>query len=125
MRLCEKWGTAAFAGVLFLTSCAGITPQQQVYALQRDYEEALVEVEAYSNLPECAPTVHTACYDQAVLDRLIDTSGHVDGLLDDAEAVVRDPAMSTTEVGAYVNVARAALIRLTTILIAEGILNAS
>lgn len=124
MQLRDVW--PGFLGaLLFVAACAGVTPQQQVYALQRDFEEALVEVEAYSNLPECAPEVLTACYDQDVLNRLIDATEQADGALDDAEAIVRDPAMSADEVTAYANVARATLARLTTILVAEGLLNAN
>lgn len=97
-----------------LGACAtyGLTPQQEVYALQRQLDVALEEIEVYAAQPPCAPEtgVVVACYDPRTLEVLVTSAGDADLALDQAEAVVVAGG-TTQDVLLYVNIARAALAR--------------
>lgn len=109
--------------VATLAGCAStqsdLTPAQRVYALQSELDAVLNEVETYAAQPECSEAVAVACHDPDVLAALVDAAGDADTALDEAEAVVRS-AGGDREPVVYINAARAALGRISTLLVEGG-----
>lgn len=83
---------AVAAVLLVLVGCAtDLTPEQQVYSLQRQLDVALGELEVYAAQPPCDPAfgVTAACHDERVLLTAVVAAGEADLALDEAEAIVR------------------------------------
>lgn len=104
-----QWATPAAA--LAVTACVSATsPAQEVYALQRTFDELLVVAVEYGNQPPCTPERIIACHDPEVLNRIIEVAGDVDVALDTAELAVRSNAATPPD--HYIALARAALFEL-------------
>src|SRR5690554_2085621 len=129
--LAGSWGWVPPLGTLIvllaaaaiLAACAhrDLTPQQQVYELQRELDVALEEVEAYAAQPPCNPDlgIVVACHHPDALAAAVRAGEEADTALDQAEAVVR---AGGTDVSVYLNLARAALLRISAELAKKGAL---
>lgn len=110
--------------ILLLAACAStmadLTPQQRVFALKSEFDLLLDQVVDYAEQPPCTATIVVACHDPSVVARAGELAFETDGVLDQAEAVVR--AGGTPEDAAsYAQLARAAVAQLSAYLIQEGV----
>ena len=101
----------AFIAALGLAGCAStdLSPQLQVYQLQRQLDDSIAEIEVYAAQPECTDAVVVACHDPEAVDYAVMAAKEADSALDQAEAAVR---AGGTDVAVYIDLARSALARI-------------
>lgn len=109
----ERWRAALRAALaaLLLTACTSyppLTPAQEVYQLQLQFDAVLAEVELYAAQPPCSPTLIVGCHNPDTLASIAAALTEADRQLDLAAAAVRSGAAPST-VAALANAARAAL----------------
>lgn len=98
---------------------SALSPQAHVFAARLDFNRVLSIVTTYARQPACSATVIVGCSDTEVVRYARDILKEIDGILDEAEIVVRgggDAPVSSLEAS------RTALGRLTTYLVAKGAL---
>lgn len=103
---------AVAAMALFVAACGGLSPsaQSDVYSAKTAYGAALTLAVAYNKLPRCgAPTSSPLCSDQAAVLQLRKADSVAALALDQAEAVVRNPASSSSLIAAAVQSATGAV----------------
>ncbi len=103
--------------LLALTACSTLTPKQNVFQLESEYQVALAAANAYADLPKCgtadAPLV---CSDAMVVAKLKQADAVVGPAIFAAQATVRDPNFDKSKADAVLVAANQALAVLTTIL---------
>lgn len=102
------------------SSMADLSPQQRVFALKSEFNLLLDEVVDYANQPPCTATMVVACHDPVVVAQAGNLAFEADGVLDQAEAVVRAGG-SAEDAASLAQLARAAIAQLSAYLIQEGI----
>lgn len=93
------WFRRILAALVVSTTaaCASLvaeTPQQRVFALKSDYAGLAALALTYESLPRCDETEEQICSEPDVVDVIRQADSNADVALDEAEALVRDPAFT-------------------------------
>lgn len=99
-----------------------LTPQEQVYELERDFSDLVARVRVYVSQPECTAAVVVACAEPKAVDAMADAARATRDAILAAETAVRaNAAGSPADYVAYVNLARQGLAQLSAEMVKRGV----